>query len=359
MRFLGVPGLQSILAGMLCLFGESRERGEDGRAVFLSFLFFFKLNVHMNSSFLGCKCPQRTRDSWGKTKSPERDTNKATPVRMPSAVSSFPRPRSASWRAPSPHPLGLPQDSGTRRTRSRGGELGPGAGEGRRAAAPRGKFTGAVGTSLPPARPGLSPAGPRRRGGGLPQQVPQGHARPGGCKPQAKVERGWSFPSNPFYTVKTAELSPRRPLLIGKQTDEKPKQTCELTFFPDVFPSQQKARSLEGNRSVLTFARFGAWAGALAHGAACVPLPTPFQGLLWASVSTRASRFSMGRAEATRSMQAPSCAFSRWGFLRRAVVGAWPLGAPSSWHWYQIQVPPKPRREEKEFGLPISELRER
>lgn len=172
-----------------------------------------------------------------------------------------------------------------------------------------------MGTCLPRARPWLSPARPRRRGGSSPRQVPQGHARPGGCKPQAKVERDWSFPSNPFYTVKTAELSPRRPLLIGKQTDEKPKQTCELTLFPDVFPSQQKARSLEGNRSVLTFARFGAWAGALAPRAACVPLPTPFQGLLRALVCTRASCFSMGHGEATRSLQALSWAVSRWGFL--------------------------------------------
>lgn len=173
MRFLGVPELQSILAGMLCLFGESRERGEDGRAVFLSFLFFFfKLNVHMNSSFLGCKCPQRTRDSWGKTKSLERDTNKATPVRMPSAVSSFPRPRSASWRAPSPHPLGLPQDSRTPRTRSRGGELGPGAGEGRRAAAPAGSLRA-------PWEPPF-----RQRGLGFPRPGPTaaGEACPSRCR---------------------------------------------------------------------------------------------------------------------------------------------------------------------------------
>lgn len=35
------PRLQLTLARMLCLFGESRERGEDRRAVFLSFLFPF------------------------------------------------------------------------------------------------------------------------------------------------------------------------------------------------------------------------------------------------------------------------------------------------------------------------------
>lgn len=45
---------------------------------FLSFFFsFLILNVHMNSSFLGCKCPQRTRKlRGGKTKSPERDTRR-------------------------------------------------------------------------------------------------------------------------------------------------------------------------------------------------------------------------------------------------------------------------------------------
>lgn len=36
---LGRLELQPTLARMLCLFGESRERGEDKRAVFLSFLF--------------------------------------------------------------------------------------------------------------------------------------------------------------------------------------------------------------------------------------------------------------------------------------------------------------------------------
>lgn len=253
----------------------------------------------------------------GETKSPERDTNKATLVRVPSAVNSFPflfpvlrpgePPSPTCWgcRGTPAHPgLGAAEESSG---------PGPGAGEGRRAAAPAGNLR----APWEPAfrERGLGFPRPSRRGGSLPRQVPQGHARPGGCKPQAKVERDWSFPSNPFYTVKTAELSPRRPLLIGKQTDEKPKQTCELTLFPDVFPSQQKARSLEGNRSVLTFARFGAWAGALAPRAACVPLPTPFQGLLRALVCTRTSCFSMGHGEATRSLQALSWAVSRWGFL--------------------------------------------
>lgn len=139
MRFLGVPGLQSILAGMLCLFGESRERGEDGRAVFLSFLFFFfKLNVHMNSSFLGCKCPQRTRDSWGKTKSPERDTNKATPVRMPSQSVPFLVPVLRPGEPPPPIPWGCPRtpahaglgaaEESSARERGRGGGLRPPAG---------------------------------------------------------------------------------------------------------------------------------------------------------------------------------------------------------------------------------------
>lgn len=61
--------------------------------------------------------------------------------------------------------------------------------------------------------------------------------------------------------MKTAKLSPRLPLLIGRQTDEKPKQTCELTFFPDVFLSQQEAGSREGNRSEVTSTRVGSGLG--------------------------------------------------------------------------------------------------
>ncbi|KAB0404973.1 hypothetical protein E2I00_016872, partial [Balaenoptera physalus] len=54
------PWLQLTLARMLCLFGESKERGEDRKA--------------------------RTRDSWGKPTSIEQGTNKPTPVPVPSAV---------------------------------------------------------------------------------------------------------------------------------------------------------------------------------------------------------------------------------------------------------------------------------
>lgn len=89
-----------------------------------------------------------------------------------------------------------------------------------------------VGTPLPLGTgPGLRPAGweadgPRggcwRRRSGVhalgscgrssPGQVPRGQTRPGGCKPQAKVEKGRSLPTNPFYTVKTAGLSPKKQL---------------------------------------------------------------------------------------------------------------------------------------------------
>lgn len=147
------------------------------------------------------------------------------------------------------------------RARGRGGGL-----------SPRVKFIGTVGTSFPQWR-GLGstlPARPleaatvvlRYRPGSSPRQVLLGLTRPGGCKPQAKVERGWSYFSNPFYTVKTAKLSPRRPLLIGRQTDEKPKQTSLLTSLPPPPPMffllNKKAGSLEGKLSALTFALFGA-----------------------------------------------------------------------------------------------------
>lgn len=142
-----------------------------------------------------------------------------------------------------PH-TGDPEPGSGAQARERGRREGSGRGGG---LGPRGESTepweppiprGAV--SAPPwgPPPGSRGRGPAAAGGSSPRQVPLGHTRPGGCKPQAKVERGCSFSSNPFYTVKTAKPSPRRPLLIGRQTDEKPKQTCELTFFLGVFPSQ-------------------------------------------------------------------------------------------------------------------------
>lgn len=144
---------------------------------FLSFFFsFLILNVHMNSSFLGCKCPQRTRKlRGGKTKSPERDTNKATLVRVPSAVNSFPflvpvlrpgeppSPTCCGCRGTPAHPgLGAAESSGP----------GPGAGEGRRAAAPAGSLRA-------PWEPAF-----RERGLGFPRPGPAaaGEARPGRCR---------------------------------------------------------------------------------------------------------------------------------------------------------------------------------
>lgn len=188
--------------------------------------------------------------------------------------------------------------------------------------------------------------GPGRRWGSSPRQVPQGHTRPGGFKPQVKVERGWSFSSNPFYTVKTAKLSPRRPLLIGRQTDDKPKQTCELTFFRDVFPSQQKARSLKGNRSVLTFARFGAWAGARRRRRR----PSAWDSLTMPLSPSRSPGFSNPVPPLHGSCGGHTLHPSP---IRRFLAGAegqlWALGcwgAPSAFNWPQIQVPPKPGREE-------------
>lgn len=62
-------------------------------------------------------------------------------------------------------------------------------------------------------------------------QVPRGQTRPGGCKPQAKVEKGRSLPTNPFYTVKTAGLSPKRQLFNLEARGGK-KLTYEHTSFP-------------------------------------------------------------------------------------------------------------------------------
>lgn len=178
MRILGVPRLQSILAGMLCLFGESRERGEDGRAVFLSFLFFF---------FFNTKCAYELIVSWmlsvlseleilgGETKSPERDTNKATLVRVPSAVNSFPFlvPVLRPGEPPSPTCCGCrgtPAHPGLEAAGSSG--PGPGAGEGRRAAAPAGSLRA-------PWEPAF-----RERGRGFPRPGPAaaGEASPGRCR---------------------------------------------------------------------------------------------------------------------------------------------------------------------------------
>ena len=167
--------------------------------------------------------------------------------------------------------------------------------------------------SAPPCR--APPQGSRgrrsgRSGRSSPRQVPQGHAFPGGCKPQAKVEKGWSFPSNPFYTLKTAKLSPSRPLFNWEANRRKTK-TSARADFPCVFPSQRKARSLVKRetaprshllslRSVLAAppAQGAAWTGPSHH-----PLP-PTLG------SPRASGPSTGHAEAIRAVQAPSCAFS-------------------------------------------------
>lgn len=144
---------------------------------FLSFFFFF----------FNTKCAYELIVSWmlsvlseleilgGETKSPERDTNKATLVRVPSAVNSFPflvpvlrpgePPSPTCWgcRGTPAHPgLGAAESSGP----------GPGAGEGRRAAAPAGSLRA-------PWEPAF-----RERGLGFPRPGPAaaGEARPGRCR---------------------------------------------------------------------------------------------------------------------------------------------------------------------------------
>lgn len=116
-----------------------------------------------------------------------------------------------------------------------------------------------VGTSLPlGTEPGLRPAEweadcPRggcwrRRSGvhalgscgqGSPRQVPPGQTRPGGCKPQAKVEKGRSLPTNPFYTVKTAGLSPKRQLFNLEAQGAKKKKINMRAHFLSSCPYRQ------------------------------------------------------------------------------------------------------------------------
>lgn len=187
--------------------------------------------------------------------SPEQDTNKPTLLPVPSAVNSFPllfpppRPGEGTPVAAPGFPH-LQECGGARRYLGRGG--------GRLA---RGReFHLHLGNLLPlpppppaqGARPWLRPDGPRpgepgrgcgRRWGSSQGQVPQGHTRPGGCKPQAKVESAWSFSSNPFYTVKTAKLSPRRPLFNWEANRRKIKTNAQADSFP-LFSPQQKARCL-------------------------------------------------------------------------------------------------------------------
>lgn len=174
-----------------------------------------------------------------------------------------------------------------------------------------------MGTPLPWAR-GLGPArrvgGPGGRwrrgsrvhavgscGRSAPGQVPRGQARPGGCKPQAKVEKGRSLPINPFYTVKTAGLSPRGHFLIWKHMEGgwEPKLAREHSFLfsspraspPPTFFFQQKALLLVQRKIEL---RAGLQ-GSPGHrergghaGTRCVPAPTPFASAHPLAASPRA-----------------------------------------------------------------------
>lgn len=118
-----------------------------------------------------------------------------------------------------------------------------------------------VGTPLPLGTgPGLRPAGweadgPRggcwRRRSGVhalgscgrssPGQVPRGQTRPGGCKPQAKVEKGRSLPTNPFYTVKTAGLSPKKQLFnLEAHGGKKKKKINMRAHFLSSFPYRRE-----------------------------------------------------------------------------------------------------------------------
>lgn len=172
---------------------------------------------------------------------------------------------------------------------------------------PAARLTCGSGTSFPFAQGRAALAPPRRappqgsraaggggrRGGSSQGRVPQGHARPGGCKPQAKVERGWSVSSNPFCTVKTAKLSPRRPLFNWEANRRKTQTDAQAGFLSLRFLLDLK-RAVGRTGNPTAGARVGCcgpgprWA----HG--CSPRGSPAARLVPA-----------GGAEAARPMQAP------------------------------------------------------
>lgn len=144
--------------------------------------------------------------------------------------------------------------------------------------------------------------------------MPQGHTRPGGCKPQAKVESVWSFSSNPFYTVKTAKLSPRRPLFNWEANRRKTKTNAQTDSFP-LFSPQQKARCLakretdnQRSRLLASGPGVGRARGGLDGAALCMLSPSDPD--ISPSACPIGSLLFTGRAEAILSMQAPSCVFS-------------------------------------------------
>ena len=102
------------------------------------------------------------------------------------------------------------------------------------------------------------------------------------------------------------------------------------------FLLNKKACSLEGNRSALGFARFGSWTGANRRGGA------PARGAALQCTSPHARR-SPGHAEAARSTQVPSRAFSLSLKGRR---GRQVAGGSERVELAPDQVPPKPRRDE-------------
>lgn len=193
-------------------------------------------------------------------------------------------------------------------------------------------FTCTLGTSFPwppsrdkGARPWLRLDGPRprepgrgwgSRGGSSQGQVPQGHTRPGGCKPQAKVESAWSFSSNPFYTVKTAKLSPRPPLFNWEANRRKTKTNAQADSFP-LFSPQQKARCLakretddQRSRLLASGPGVGRARGCLDGAALCMlsPHPTPTSR----QVHLRSGPCSSRVAPRQYAPCKPHRAFSRW-----------------------------------------------
>lgn len=86
-------------------------------------------------------------------------------------------------------------------------------------------------------------------------QVPRGQTRPGGCKPQAKVEKGRSLPTNPFYTVKTTGLSPKRQLfnLEARGGEKNNTRAHFLSSFPYRRESQDSPPPLSQHFSAKSY----------------------------------------------------------------------------------------------------------
>ena len=317
------------------------------------------------------KWPHRTRDYWGKPTDPARNPGKpragheqANSGSICSKFLSFALRFSASRRGV---PQGLSQDFRTPRIRSlRIAQVpapgGSGGGEAVRAGAR--SLPARWKPASPSPQPRLRPQGPAPgkpkprvcpRGRSSPRQVPQGHACPGGCKPQAKVEKGWSFASNPFYTVKTAKLSPSRPLFNWEANRRKTKTNARADFLslffllneePILWWRGKRIRAHVCSLWGLDWRRpqREGWPGP-------VPLPTLSPHLRVLHANPVSPRVTLGPNAPGKSHPA----LSRWG--RRADRwGCWGTGSSKQWINPGPRFPGRQAREEEGFGPPVRGL---